>query len=84
MFICMRTTLYLDDHVLKQAKLVAQQTGVTLTAFVEDALRERLARHVPRSARERVRLPTSKGNGLLPGVDLDDSGALRDLMDGIA
>ena len=31
---------------------------------------------------ERVPLPTFTGNGLLPGVDLDDTAALLDLMAG--
>jgi hypothetical protein len=30
----------------------------------------------------RVPLPTFRGEGLLPGVDLDDSASLLDLMDG--
>lgn len=31
---------------------------------------------------QRVPLPTFRGEGLLPGVDLDDSASLLDLMDG--
>ena len=31
---------------------------------------------------ERIALPTFSGNGLLPGVDLDDTAALIELMDG--
>ena len=86
MFVCMRTTVDLDDHVLREAKLVARENGVTLTAFIEDALRERLARRrsVERGKREWVSLPIFKGEGLQPGVDLDDSRALLDIMDGIA
>jgi hypothetical protein len=82
----MRTTLDLDQHVLKQAKLVAQQTGTTLTSLVEDALRERLSRRTapPESRGAAFKLHTFTGNGVRPGVDLDDSGALRDLMDGLA
>ena len=82
----MRTTVDLDDHVLREAKLVARENGVTLTSFIEDALRERLARR--RSAQKGkpgwVSLPTNGGEGLHPGVDLDDSRALLDIMDGIA
>jgi hypothetical protein len=77
----MRTTIRLDDDLLAEAKQAAQQSGKTLTALIEDALRERLARRRAPEQREWVRLPTVGGNGLLPGVDLDDSAALLDLMD---
>ncbi len=77
----MRTTIRLDDHLLKEAKQVAARTGRTLTALIEDALRETLARTEARSHRRPVRLRTFRGNGLLPGVDLDDTAALLDLMD---
>ena len=77
----MRTTINIDDHLLAEAKLLAQRSGKTLTAVIEDALRERLARRHPTAQREPTRLPTVGGNGLLPGIDLDDSPVLRDLMD---
>jgi hypothetical protein len=86
MLLCMRTTVDLDDFLLREAKLVARQNGVTLTSFIEDALRERLSRRraVQKGKGEWVSLPTFKGEGLQPGVDLDDSRALLDIMDGIA
>ena len=39
----MKTTLNLNDQVLRQAKGRAARDGITLTRFVEDALRARLA-----------------------------------------
>ena len=39
----MKTTLNLNDQVLRQAKGRAARDGLTLTRFVEDALRARLA-----------------------------------------
>jgi len=77
----MRTTVRLDDDLLRQAKQLAARTGQTLTAVIEDALRERISRSKKHPKRARVTLPTFRGNGLLPGVDLDDSAALADLMD---
>ena len=77
----MRTTINLDEQVLAEAKLLAQRTGQTLTAVIEDALRERLARRAAPASVEPVRLTTVGGNGLLPGVDLDDSAALQELVD---
>ena len=78
----MRTTIRLDDELLAQAKQLAAQSGRTLTAVIEDALREALARRQQAQKRPRVRLPTFAGQGLLPGVDLDDSASLLDLMEG--
>jgi hypothetical protein len=77
----MRTTIRLDDHLLREAKEHAARTGRTLTALVEDALRQLLAQRRIRSRPARVILPTFPGHGLQPGVDLDDSAALLELMD---
>jgi hypothetical protein len=77
----MRTTVRLDDDLLRQAKRAAQEAGQTLTALLEESLRERLARRPKGKRRRRVKLVTFKGSGLQPGVDLDDSAALLDLMD---
>ena len=77
----MRTTIRLDDELLASTKQLALQTGRTLTAVIEDALREVLARHQNQKKKDRVRLTTVKGKGLLPGVDLDDAASLVDLME---
>jgi metal-responsive CopG/Arc/MetJ family transcriptional regulator len=78
----MRTTIRIDEELLKEAKQVAAKSGRSLTAVIEDALRESLSRHKKSSQRsEPVRLMTVNGNGLQPGVDLDDSAALLDLME---
>lgn len=78
----MRTTVRLDDDLLRQTRALAAQTGRTLTAVIEDALREALARQRDRRTLSRVALPTFKGKGLQPGVDLDDTAGLLDIMDG--
>jgi hypothetical protein len=79
----MRTTIRLDDDLLREAKAYAAATDRTLTRLVEDALREALTRRRQQARRPRVELPTSGGGGLQPGVDLDNSAALWDLMDGL-
>lgn len=72
----------LDDQLLTDAKEHAARTGRTLTALLEDALRALLAlENRPKRPRSR-RLPTYGEGGLRPGVDLDDSADLQDLMDG--
>lgn len=78
----MRTTITLPDALLRQLKTRASQTGRTLNAVVEDAVRAALLRRNAIDSTPIV-LPTFRGNGLRPGVDLDDSAALLDLMDAI-
>jgi len=77
----MRTTIRIDDDLLKEAKAVAAASDRTLAELVEDALRESLARRRATTARTRVKLPTFKGRGLQPGVDLDDSAGLLEIME---
>jgi hypothetical protein len=78
----MRTTVRLDDTLLRQAKKLAAETGRSLTAVIEDALREVVGRRAASSARkEKIAFPTFKGRGLRPGVDLDNAAALLDVME---
>ena len=81
MLCCMRTTIRLDDQLLKKTKQLAAKRGKTLTAVIEDALRETLARQKENDQREPVKLPVFQGQGLQAGVDLDDSAALLELME---
>ena len=81
MLCCMRTTIRLDDQLLKETKHLAAKTGRTLTAVIEDALRETLARQEEHVRRELVKLPVVQGKGLQAGIDLDDSAALLELME---
>jgi len=77
----MRTTLDVDDVVLRQAKARAAERGEPLTRFVEDALRERL--RAPLRARGTFRFrPVILRGKLLAGVDLDDRDALYERMEG--
>ncbi len=82
MLLCMRTTLQINDQIYHKAKQLAAKTHRTLTAVIEDALRETISRRAvlhPKSSR--IKLPIFDGKGLQPGVDLDDNSALLDLMD---
>ena len=82
MLFCMRTTLNLEDELMREAKSRAAERGETLTAFVEEALREHLRRDAERGSRGfRLRLVTEEG-GPRPGVDVDDRVALYDVMEG--
>ncbi len=46
----MQTTLRIDDQVFRNAKAEAARLGVTLTRFIEDALRERIAKRKDRES----------------------------------
>lgn len=77
----MRTTIRIDDDLLARAKAQAAKSGRTLAAVVEDALRTSLARRDVQQRPKLVKLPTFAGGSPRPGVDLDDSSALLDLME---
>ena len=81
----MRTTVRLDDALLEQAKREAAERHETLTSLIERGLRLALAESRPaRAKRPRVVLPVSKATGgLRPGIDLDDTSALLDVMENI-
>ena len=76
----MRTTVRLNDELLREAKRVAAESGGTLTSLIEEALLERLARRSRGPKREWIALPTEPG-GPLPGIDIDNSAALLDLLE---
>lgn len=77
---CMRTTVRINDHLLKRAKKRAADEGRTLTSLIEDGLAIILAE--PKASRQnRVELPVSKASGgVLPGVDLNRSSDLEEVM----
>jgi len=77
----MRTTIQLDDNLHEMARRYAQASGKTLTALLEEVLREKLLARPKRPPAERVSLKTVNGRGMLRGVDLDDNAALLDLME---
>jgi len=79
--LCMRTTLDIDDTVLRLAKKLAAEEGKTLTRIVEEALRDRLAPRPRNAKRFKLRLLTKKGR-LIPGTNLADRDALYERMEG--
>jgi hypothetical protein len=74
-----RTTIRLDDDLYREVKAQAARDGRTVGEVIEDALRARVQRHAVDTPI--APLPTYGGSGVLPGVDLGDNAALRDLMD---
>jgi hypothetical protein len=79
----MRTTVRLDDSLLDRAKREAERRGETLTGLIERGLRLVLANPEKRRRRPHVEIPVCRERGgTLPGVDLDDSAALLDILEG--
>jgi hypothetical protein len=79
----MRTTIRLNEELLVEAKKVAAERGTTLTAVIEDALRQAFNRRTAAKRNSNVRLTTFGKGGVQPGVDLDDSAALLSLMESV-
>ena len=75
----MKTTLNLDDQVLKNAKEEAARTGITLTAFVEQALKARLLQE-SESVSYSFRPKVIKGSKP-PNVDISERDALYEVID---
>jgi len=77
----MKTTLDLDDRLLREAKQRAAAAGTSLKAYVEDALR---ARFLPpperKTARFRLQLPVVEGTAP-PAVEIMDRKALYDFLE---
>ena len=76
------TTIRLDEALLDQAKREARSRGETVTSLIEKGLRLVLVRPKPVQRRPSVVIPVSKASGgVLPGVDLDNSAGLLDIME---
>lgn len=77
----MRTTVRIDDALLAEAKAYAARHNRSLTSVLEDALRELLSRHAGQTERAPVKLDVFYGDGLMPGVEIDSSARMHELLD---
>ena len=77
----MRITINLPDNLVKRAKKAALGSGTILSKFIENALREALARRRNGKRGREFKVITYGHGGVLPGVNLDDSSALQDIME---
>jgi hypothetical protein len=76
----MRTTIRIKDDLLKRAKKRAADEGRTLTSLVEEGLVLTLSK-AKSGRRKRIELPVSKATGgVLPGIDLNRSSDLEEVM----
>jgi hypothetical protein len=74
-----KTTLNLDDELIRRRKRLAGERGTTLAALVERALRAELARAAPGPPFV-LHLPTVRGDRL-SSTDPADRDALNDLTE---
>lgn len=76
----MRTTITIDEGLLREAKILAARTDRTVSSVLEQALREMLARQAEADDRRRrdFTLPSYHGGGFL--VDILDKEALADAL----
>lgn len=82
MVIHMKTTLNIDDGVMKRLREEAARRGTTMSELVEAGLRRVLGDEsvAPNSRRQLASLPSWRSGGAR--VDVADRAALYDLMDG--
>ena len=78
----MKITLLLDEEVHRQAKQASARLGIPLTRFIEEAIRLRISTEAARRAEPVRKLPVCKSKGgLQPGVDLDNTAELLNILD---
>ena len=75
----MRTTIRIDDELYRTVREQAARSGRTVGEIIEDAVRQALQR--PAATRPPEPLPTFRGSGVMPGIDLTSNAALREAMD---
>lgn len=76
----MRTTIVLPDGLYEQVKKRAQEKSITISSFLEHAIRNELI-GVKRE-KQKVSLAEATGSGgTLPGVDIRDSKSLNEIID---
>lgn len=73
----MRTTINISEQLYREAKARAATTSQTVSEVIEDSVREALRPKVSDQGSVAA-LPLFGGSGVLPGIDLADSGALDD------
>lgn len=78
----MRTSIDIDDKLLRQAKRHALENDTTLKAIVEEGLRQVVHGDVTSSPRKPTpfKLTTFRGKGLQPGIREGDWETIRDLI----
>ena len=80
-FTSVQTTIQIDDALLAQAKKLAEEKGCDLSYLINETLRAKFVQNLPGSSPKILKLTTVTGEGVYPGVDLDNSAALLAVME---
>jgi hypothetical protein len=79
----MKITINLLYDLILRAKKAARETHTSLAKYTADATRVALDKRRRRVLRREFKIVASGKGGLMPGVNLDNTSALLDIMDGI-
>ncbi|GEM_PF-693048 len=78
----LRTTVRLDEQLLRRAKREAAARGETLTALIDRGVRLVVENKPAQTKRQPFQLPVSKAKGgVLPGINLEKTSELLDIME---
>jgi hypothetical protein len=77
----MRTTITIDEHLLRQAKTAAAKSGKSLSDIISDALQELLLQRKTIVQAPQRPLPVFDSGGAMPGVDISNNAHLHEMMD---
>jgi len=78
----MRTTVNIRDEALKLGRKKARESGVSLGEVVSEAILVAYREKPGSRRKKRFDLPVSGKGGLRPGVDIDRTADLEDIMEG--
>lgn len=76
----MRTTVRLNEDLLARLKQYAAQRNRTMASVLEDAVRQLLDRQEPLLPRQTIDLVVFTGDGLMPGIDIDNSRTWKEVL----
>jgi hypothetical protein len=79
----MQITIEIGEYLVEKAKDAAAMTHRSLDEFMADAILVALDRMRRVRSREKFKVITYGSGGVFPGVDIDNTSALLDIMDGI-
>ena len=82
MLLSMRTTVSIQDEAFELCKKKAQENRTSIGEVITEAIFTAYRDKANKSRSRRFSLPASGKGGLHPGVDLDCTAELEDIMDG--
>ncbi len=77
----MRTTIRLNDQLFYELKSYSLETGENVTNLITKAIGLLLAKKNKTPPKKKIKLPTFKGNGTLPNINLDSTADLLHIME---